>query len=142
MKQEDILKDVYKYQSKAELTQEEKNIILEMFDKPEKFVVLRKVFQVLTQEERDIQIPSEEALIDVNPQELQKYGLQVAINMRADEKIRQSLLSFYQKVKTWHETTVEEKMKTAEVEKKKEEDKKEEMQEKDELAKQRVGENV
>lgn len=139
---EDILKNVYKYQSKAELTTEEIDTIVKMFDTPEKFIVLRKMLQVLTQEERDIIVPSEEAMIDVNPQEMAKYGLQVAINMRADEKIRQALLSMYQKVKTYHQTELEKTLEFEEVKTKEEEEKREQMQEEDELAKQRVGENI
>jgi hypothetical protein len=132
---EEILKDVYKYHSKAELTPEEIDTIIAMFDKPEKFVILRKLFQVLTQEERDIAIPSEEAMVDVNPTDMAQYGLQVAINTRADEKIRQALLTMYQKVKAWH---VREK----ENEIKEDEEKKEKLEEQDELSKKLVGDNI
>lgn len=138
MTNEEILKNVYKYQSKAELTAGEIETITEMFDKPEKFVVLRKLLQVLTDEERDIQIPSEAAMISTSPEDLKEYGLKVAINMRADEKIRQALLSMYTKVKTWHVSQVEESLNIEA----KEEDKKAEKAEEKQLAKRRAGVNV
>lgn len=140
--QEDILKNVYKYKRKAELTQEEIDAVLEMFDKPEKFVILRKMLQVFSDDEREIDIPSEAALINTNPGQLQEYGLQVAINMRADEKIRQALASFYTKVKTWHVSEKEAEFDEALRVAKEEEVVHEKMAEDAELSKKRAGENV
>lgn len=142
IEQEDILKNVYKYKRKAELTQEEIDAVLEMFDKPEKFVILRKMLQVFSDDEREIDIPSEAALINTNPGQLQEYGLQVAINMRADEKIRQALASFYTKVKTWHVSEKEAEFDEALRVAKEEEVVHEKMAEDAALSKKRVGEKV
>jgi len=138
----EILENVYQYKEKASYTPEDLELAKEMFSTPERFALLRKVLQVLTQEERGISIPSKEALIAKRPEDLTTYGLQVAIESLADEKVRQTLVSFYMLLKG----TIEQEKKDAQEEKEKlqfeEEKRTEEFKEKRKVEERKVGPNL
>lgn len=97
--QEAILSEVYGYADKAHYTDEDIALAKQMFDTPEKFRLLRKILQVLTPEERGITIPGEVHFVDAKPEDKEHFAFSVAVDYRADEKIRQTLASFYQLLK-------------------------------------------
>lgn len=142
--QEAILKDVYKYSGAVVLTEEEKEELRDMFKTPERFTILRKVLNIFTNEERDIVLPSEEISLSEEgvPTDFAQYGQKVYVNALADEKIRKNLLSVYSSLQAWHKTKAQEAFEEEAVEEKEEEEVREKMEEEEELAKQRVGENV
>lgn len=142
--QQQILKDVYKYDGAVSLTQEEKDILIAMFENPQSFVILRKILNIFTNVERDIVLPSEEIGLSEEgiPADFAYYGQKVYVNALADEKIRKNLLSTYSTIKAWKVSQKEEEFAKEAEDEKKEEEVKEQIEEEQELAKQRVGENV
>jgi hypothetical protein len=97
--QEAILSEVYGYSDTAHYTEEDIELAKVMFDTPEKFALLRKILQVLTPEERGITIPGEVHFVDAKPEDRERFAFAVAVDYRADEKIRGTLVSFYQLLK-------------------------------------------
>lgn len=91
--QERIIEDIYGYTDKAAYTEEDIAMAKQMFDTPEKFRLLRKILQVFTIEERGLSIP--DPLNNISAESFEKLGIEVAIQKKADEKIRSSLVSFY-----------------------------------------------
>lgn len=142
--QEAILKDVYKYNGAVVLTDEEKAHLRDMFSTPERFTVLRKVLNVFTNAERDIVLPSEEIGIseDGIPADFAHYGQKVYVNALADEKIRKALLSVYSSLQAFHKTVKQTEFEEEVKAEKEEEETREKLTEEEELAKQRVGENI
>ena len=142
--QEAILKDVYKYEGAVVLTDEEKEHLRDMFKTPERFTILRKVLNVFTNAERDIVLPSEEITLSEEgiPADFAHYGQTVYVNALADEKIRKALLSVYSSLQAFHKTVKQKELEQDAEDEKKEEEAKEKIEEEQELAKQRVGENV
>lgn len=90
-----ILSEVYAYSDKANYSDEELEMARKMFDTPEKFALLRKILQVHTPEERGITFHSPQSLVNAEVTDLHKYAIETAVNHLADEKVRQTLLSFY-----------------------------------------------
>lgn len=142
--QQDILKDVYKYDGAVSLTKEERDILVAMFENPQSFVILRKILNIFTNVERDIVLPSEEIGLSEEgiPADFAHYGQKVYVNALADEKIRKNLLSIYSTIRAWKVAQKEEEFAAEAEEEKKEEEVKEKMEEEKELSKKRVGENV
>lgn len=98
--QEKELNNVYSLQEGADLTDSEIDTLVKMFDKPENFVLLRKVLRVLTPDELGISYNNDIKQLGLNPEDWEKYGKQVAIVQLADEKIRQALFNFYKMIQT------------------------------------------
>lgn len=140
--QEAILKDVYSYHEEVELTEKEIKMVIEMFDVPEKFVILRKMLQVFTHAERGIVVPNSNAVIDLHPENLQTYGLKVAVESLADEKLRQSLANFYTKVQMMKVREKRADFEKENLEKAQEDALREEKNTEDKKAKQTFGENL
>lgn len=90
-----IIRDVFQYRDKAEYSEEELALARQMFDTPEKFALLRKILQVLTQEERGISMPDPRSFIDLDPEKARKYAFDMAVLLKTDETIRQMLVQFY-----------------------------------------------
>lgn len=97
--QELILSETYGYSDKAHYTEEDIELAKTMFDTPEKFALLRKILQVLTPEERGLTIPGEVHFVDAKPEDRERFAFAVAVDYRTDEKIRGTLVSFYQLLK-------------------------------------------
>lgn len=136
------LEEIFKYTDKASITDEEFKLAKKMFDKPEKFDLLRRILSIFISEEQGIVRPDPKAMIDLRPDDLNKYGMQVAIETLAQEKVRQSLLSFYMQLKNF---MVEEKKKEFEEINKQEAEeqrKKEEFEEQQEIEARELGENI
>lgn len=116
------LEKMYSYQDKANYTEEEFELARKMFDTPEKFGMLRRILQVLGQDERGLLIPSSsQSFVDTPITELHKYAIESAVNHLADEKVRQLLFSFHRLLKTH---IVKEKTKEMEAQNQKDEDEK------------------
>lgn len=140
--QQKEIDNVYSYQESAELTPKEIEMVVEMFDVPEKFLVLRKMMQVFTSEERGLVIPNSYVAIDALPEDLEKYGLKVAIESRADEKVRQALSSFYRKVQLLKMREKREELEEKNLIDHEEAKAREKMDEEDTEAQQNFGENL
>jgi hypothetical protein len=134
--------EAYSYQDKAEITEDEMNTARAMFDTPEKFRILRKFLQILTQDERGVTYTGIQSLVQASESDLKTYALESAVQHLAYEKVRQALLNFYLKL---HDAKLRDLKKVATAENKKqfEEDKRTEeyLKEKEE-AKKRVGDNL
>lgn len=90
-----ILQDAYAYRDDAEYTEEDLKLAKQMFDTPEKFKLLRKIFGVHTPNERGITMPTIQAFVDADLGDLKKYAVETAVNHLADEKVRKALVNFY-----------------------------------------------
>jgi len=91
--QKKILETVFDYKPNAEITDEDKVAIREMFDTPEKFALLRKILGVLTTEERGLTLPDPRSGISASDYE--KLGREHEMHDRVDERIRGALVSLY-----------------------------------------------
>lgn len=136
------LEEIFKYTDKASIKDEEFELAKKMFDTPEKFDLLRRMLSVFITEEQGIVRPDIKASFDLRPDDMAKYGMQVAVETLAQEKIRQSLLSFYFQLKNH---LVTEKTKEFELENKEEAEelkKKEEFEAQQEIETRELGENI
>jgi len=115
--QQKILNDVFQYSDKAEFTPEDLDVAAEMFDTPEKFALLRRILGAFTPNERGISMASAEAFVEASPEDREKYAFNMAVSVRSDETIRQSLVGFYRVLRRH----IQDKMK-ADFEKKNQED--------------------
>lgn len=97
--QQRILDGIYAYRDDGEITDGDMEIAKSMFDRPEKLKLLRKIFGVLTSGERGITFRSPQALVQADVKDLQGYAIETAVNHLADEKVRQSLVQFYLRLK-------------------------------------------
>ena len=97
--QTEILEKEYGYVDKAHYSEADLKLAKEMFDKPEKFALLRKILQVITPVERGLMFPNPQALVSADPTDLNKYAIESAVNNLADEKVRQTLVAFYKLIK-------------------------------------------
>lgn len=94
-----ILRDVYMYRDKAEYTEEELAEARKMFDTPEKFALLRKILGHFNPEERGITMPTPQSFVEMTGADYQKYAFDMAVALKVDETIRQSLVQFYRIVR-------------------------------------------
>lgn len=97
--QEQIVREVYQYSDKYELTDEDMKLAAEMFDKPEKFLLLRKLLGIYTPNEAGVTFKSPHKLLEASVADLEAYGLESAVSNLADERIRMSLISLYNRVR-------------------------------------------
>jgi len=120
--QEKVLAEVYNLQEGAELTSEEIDKAIEMFNSPENFIILRKVLGIASYADRGITLQNPALKAGSTPEDYEEYGKKVAIEILADEKIRQTLFAFYKQIQSFK---IKEKRKEFETEnaKKEEEDK-------------------
>lgn len=96
--QEKVLSEVFLFEEGGDLSEEDVKTLAGMFDTPAKFVLLRRALQVLTPAERGLTIKDSKAFIETQPHDYEKFAFDMAVDMRADEKVRQSLVSLYRKV--------------------------------------------
>ena len=120
--QEKVLAEVYNLKEGAELTSEEIDKAVEMFSSPESFIILRKVLGTASYADRGITLQNPALKAGSTPEDYEEYGKKVAIEILADEKIRQTLFAFYKQIQSFK---IKEKRKEFETEnaKKEEEDK-------------------
>lgn len=132
----------YSLVTEIEITKSEMEEILDMFHKPERFTILRKVLMQFSNAERGLVLPRPESVIGTNPENLALYGQQVAIDSLADERIRQCMRDLYFKVKTEKVRQAEAELEKKNAEKLEKEEGKEKTEEENEDAKRKVGINV
>ena len=96
-KQHTIIKEVFKYQDSGEITKQEDHILRDMFDTPEKFVLLRKILRILSPDERGLTMPSREN--EIVTSDYESLGRLVEMNRMVDERIRGALLHLYVRIK-------------------------------------------
>ena len=140
--QEKVLAEVYNLQEGAELTAEEIDKAIEMFNSPESFIILRKVLGIASYADRGITLQNPALKAGSTPEDYEEYGKKVAIEILADEKIRQTLFAFYKQIQSFK---IKEKRKEFETEnaKKEEEDKiAEELNKVEEKNKRVFGDNI
>lgn len=101
VEQQKVLKEIYQYSDEGQLNEEDLKLGAAMFDTPEKFKLLRKIFGILTRDERGLTLFSPQSLVRAEISDLQKYAVETAVNNLADEKIRNALFSFYRNVRTY-----------------------------------------
>lgn len=97
--QEEILQNVFLYEEAGDLSESDIETLTKMFDTPQKFVLLRRALQVLTPAERGMTIKDSKTFIEASPSDVTKYAFEMAVDLRADEKVRQSLVSLYMRVR-------------------------------------------
>ena len=95
----EITDEVYKLKTQADITEEDIAWGKEKFTKPEDFVMLRKILRLLTNEDRGIFHTSMEEVMGTSDEDLKRFALDVKVNNMTQERIRQSLVSFYIMVK-------------------------------------------
>lgn len=140
--QEKILNEVYNLREGAELTSEEIDKAIEMFSSPESFIILRKVLGIASYADRGITLQNPALKAGSTPEDYEEYGKKVAIEILADEKIRQTLFAFYKQIQSFK---IKEKRKEFETENaKKEEEEKivEELNKVEEKNKRVFGDNI
>lgn len=96
--QQKVLEEIYQYHDKGYFTDEDIALARIMFDKPEKFALLRKILGVLTDEERGLTLTSPQSLVQADIKDLHGYAIETAVNNLAVEKIKKALFSFYRLV--------------------------------------------
>lgn len=101
VEQQKVLKEIYQYSDEGQLNEEDLKLGAAMFDTPEKFKLLRKIFGILTRDERGLTLFSPQSLVRAEISDLQKYAVETAVNNLADEKIRNALFSFYRNVRVY-----------------------------------------
>lgn len=140
--QEEILSEVFMFEEAGDLSEKDIETLAGMFDSPAKFVLLRRALQVLTPAERGLTIKDSKTLIETQPHDIQQFAFDMAVDLRSDEKVRQSLVSLWRRVgKFYHDK------KKAEFEAQNQEDfeqekRAEESREQDEDAERTVGERL
>lgn len=140
--QEKVLAEVYNLKEGAELASEEIDKAIEMFSSPESFIILRKVLGIASYADRGITLQNPALKAGSTPEDYEEYGKKVAIEILADEKIRQTLFAFYKQIQSFK---IKEKRKEFETEnaKKEEEDKiAEELNKVEEKNKRVFGDNI
>lgn len=140
--QTEVLETIYGYSDKANYSEEELAIAREMFDKPEKFALLRKILQVLTPDERGLTLKNPQAFVDADIKDLQKYALETAVNNLADEKVRQSLYAFYRLMRSIVVADKKAEFDAANQESFEEEQRSEEFKQEEQQEKRTLGENL
>lgn len=140
--QKKTLQEVFHYQDSADYTAEDLKLAREMFDTPEKFKLLRKILQVLTPSEKGMTIPTSPAFVDATPEEKEKFAYAVAVDLRADEKIRQTLVSFYRLLREDIQSEMKKDFEESNKAEFEEKQRTEEYEEKKEIENREVGENL
>lgn len=140
--QEKVLNEVYNLREGSELSVEEIDKAIEMFDKPENFIILRKVLGIASYADRGITLQNPALKAGSSPEDYEEYGKRVAIEILADEKIRQTLFAFYKQIQSFK---IREKRKEIEEENAKsveEEKNTKEFEKEQEISKRVFGENL
>jgi hypothetical protein len=126
---------VFSFSDEYELTDADFERLVEIFQKPEDFKLLRKILGMHTPNEAGLTFKSPHKLIEATLADREAYAIEHAVSMLADERIRQSLISTYLQVRRFkqdrmktdfekqNQTDFEEGKRTEEFEEKQEEEK-------------------
>lgn len=137
---QDILSEVYKLDTKAEITKEDIAWAKDKFKDPEDFQRLRKILRVVTEEEKGIAYQSE--IASVPDEDLKRFAIDVKINNLANERIRNALLSFYVMLRDSNREDVSKKIDERVEELKRDEAQREQLKKEVELANKKYPDNV
>lgn len=132
--QQKQVNEVFSYVDEYELTDSDYDRLNEMFQTPEDFKLLRKVLGIYTPNEAGLTYKSPHKLLEASPADRERYAIEHAVSMMADERIRQALIQTYVRLRevkkskmkadfeTQNQTEFEEGKRTEEFEEKQEED--------------------
>lgn len=137
---QDILSEVYKLDTKAEISKEDIAWAKDKFKDPEDFQRLRKILRVVTEEEKGIAYQSE--IASVPDEDLKRFAIDVKINNLANERIRNALLSFYVMLRDSNREDVSKKIDERVEELKRDEAQREQLKKEVELANKKYPDNV
>lgn len=137
---QDILSEVYKLDTKAEISKEDIAWAKDKFKDPEDFQRLRKILRVVTEEEKGIAYQSE--IASVPDEDLKRFAIDVKINNLANERIRNALLSFYVMLRDSNREDVSKKIDERVEELKRYEAQREQLKKEVELANKKYPDNV
>lgn len=90
---------VFAFSDEYELTDADFNRLVEIFEKPEDFKLLRKILGQHTPNEAGLTFKSPHKLIEATLADREAYAIEHAVSMLADERIRQALISTYLQVR-------------------------------------------
>lgn len=93
------LQEMYSYTDGYEYTPADLKLAQQMFDTPEKFLLLRKIFGVHTPNEKGLTMQGPQAVVEASITDMQAYAIETAVNHLANEKVRQALVAFYRVVR-------------------------------------------
>ena len=95
--QEAELVAIYQYTDKADITDSEIALAREMFNSPEKLVLLRKMLGIITMEERGIGYEGPNSSIAAD--DFEKLGIETAIQKNVEARIKRGILTMYNLIK-------------------------------------------
>lgn len=131
----EIISNVYKLQSEAELKEEDIAWGKKVFQEPEDFHRLRRILRVITDNERGITWQEELSSVP-DSENHEKFAFDVKVHNAVNEKIRNALLGFYSVIMNDLRTEKKKEIEAEEAEKKKENDNLKEMEKaKEQIAK-------
>lgn len=96
--QEAVLEGIFQFSEKGDLSEEDTATLAAMFDSPDKFVLLRRAMNILTADERGLTMKNPLQFVEASPSDREKYAFEVAVELRADEKVRGGLISLFRRV--------------------------------------------
>ncbi len=138
--QQKILSEDFNYSEKCEITQEEIDSLVDVFDTPEKLVLLRKLFLVVTEEERGVTVITPHA--GDGQADFEKFGQLTYINQLVQQEIKDALTKAYELVTKQRKINQLNKMTAENKEEAKVEERKEKTAEQEEIAGREVGVNL
>ena len=137
-----VLSETYSLTDGYHISDEEMKIAKEMFDTPEKFVILRKIFGIVTENEKGLTGMNSQALIDADSKDLTQYAIQTLINTQTEENIRKALANFYIRLQREIRTELMEGMQEQNTKDFDEVERTKEFESEEEVKKRTVGENL
>lgn len=130
----------FNFREKAELTEDEIDQLVTIFDTPEKLLILRKLFLVVSEDERGISIVTP-SIGDVGA-DWEKFGLLTYANSLANEQVKNSLLMAYKYIANRRKEKMKTKFVAENIKLDKQTEKDIRRDEIEEIASREVGENL
>lgn len=93
--QQKEVNEVFLYTDAYELTEADFERLNQMFTQPGDFLLLRKILGIHTPNEAGLTFKSPHKLLEASPSDRERYAIEHAVSMMADERIRQALISTY-----------------------------------------------
>ena len=138
---EQKLAEVYKLKAEAEFNDDDLAWAKEKFQDPEDFHRLRRVFRIISDEERGLFYQEDISTI-TDGDDLKKFAIDVKVQNLVHERIRNSLLNFYSLVREDLKREKKESLDKQQEQIKKELDKEKELKERTEQIENPLGKNL
>lgn len=138
-KQKQQVLDAFKLQDQTALSDEDQRVLREMFDTPDKLVLLRKVLGVLTNAEKGLHQPKYHTATN---SDFEEYGKAVLIENAVDERIRGRLWNLYLLIKQDAQSKLTAEFEQANEEALDEEERREKHKQEQEDGEKTLGENL